>query len=67
MTAYRRKNHAFNSRLAVRRDELQAATVNTDERGQVTITCIPYLIFPNQDTAQRFLQRVTTRTRRSQQ
>jgi hypothetical protein len=58
MSAYRRKNSAFNSRLAVRRDQLQAATVNPDAQGRVTISALPYLVFPSVDCAEQFVRRV---------
>jgi hypothetical protein len=58
MSAYRRKNHNFNSRLAVRRDELKAATLNRDEQGRVVISALPYLVFPSADSAEQFVRRV---------
>jgi len=58
MSNYRRKNDGFNSRLAVRRDELQAATVNRDTHGGVIISALSYLVFPNVDCAEQFVRRV---------
>lgn len=58
MSIYRRKNHSFNSRLSVRRDELRTATVDINERGQATIACLPYLTFPSVDSAEQFVRRV---------
>lgn len=55
---YHRKNHSFNQRLAVRRDELKHATVNRDEQGRVTLSVLPYLVFPSADSAEQFVRRV---------
>lgn len=58
MSVYRRKNHNFNERLSVRRDELRAATLDRDERGRVTLSALPHLIFPSTDCAEQFVRRV---------
>ncbi|MGD0163703.1 MAG: hypothetical protein ABSB39_14650 [Candidatus Sulfotelmatobacter sp.] len=58
MSTYRRKNHTFNSRLAVRRDELKDATIDRDEQGRVIVSALPYLIFPTADSAEQFVRRV---------
>ena len=58
MSTYRRKNHSFNSRLAVRRDELKAATLNCDEQGRVIISALPAYTFPSIDVAEQFVRRV---------
>jgi hypothetical protein len=58
MTTYKRKNHSFSQRLAVRHDELRSAAVTSDEQGRVTISVLPYLRFATASDAQRFLRRV---------
>jgi hypothetical protein len=69
MSVYRRKDAAFNTRLAVRHDELSDSrtAVIINGQGQVVILAIPYLTFPTTDCAERFVRRVLQRkTRRSQ-
>lgn len=56
--AYHRKNHSFNARLVVRRDELKAATVARDEQGRVIVSALPYLTFPSTYCAEQFVRRV---------
>jgi hypothetical protein len=58
MSTYRRKNHTFNARLAVRHDDLKAATVIRDEQGRVVLSALPYLTFPSTDAAEQFVRRV---------
>ena len=58
MSTYHRRNRQFESRLAVRRDELQAATVNPDAKGRVVISALPAYTFPSIDCAEQFLRRV---------
>jgi hypothetical protein len=58
MSTYHRRNRQFESRLAVRRDELQAATVTRDETGRVVISALPAYSFPTQDCAEQFIRRV---------
>ncbi len=53
--AYHRRNRQFESRLAIRRDELQAATVTRDETGRVVISALPAYSFPTQDCAEQML------------
>lgn len=58
MSTYHRRNRQFESRLAVRRDELQAAIVTRDEQGRVVISALPAYSFPTQDCAEQFIRRV---------
>jgi hypothetical protein len=62
--AYKRRNHDFNARLAVRHDELRRAAVAVNGRGQVVISAIPYLIFPSTGCAEQFVKRVLLQSQR---
>jgi hypothetical protein len=64
MSTYRRKNRTFNSRLAVRRDQLQAATVNRDAQGRVVISALPAYSFPTQECAEQFIRRIVLNDRK---
>jgi len=64
MSAYHRRNRQYESRLAVRRDELQAATVTRDETGRVVISALPAYSFPTQECAEQFIRRVVLKDRK---
>ena len=59
MSAYHRRNRQFEGRrLAVRHDELRSAAVTVNDRGEVILSALPYLIFPSTDCAEQFVRRV---------
>jgi len=56
-TTYKRKNHNFNERLAVRRDELNEATITVLPNGRVVLSALPAYTFPSQECAKQFVRR----------
>jgi hypothetical protein len=58
MSAYHRRYREFEGRLAVRHDELRSAAVTVNDRGEVILSAVPYLIFPSTDCAEQFVRRV---------
>ena len=58
MSSYHRRNRQFEDRLAVRHDELRSAAVTVNDRGEVIVASLPYLLFPSAECAEKFVKRI---------